>query len=574
MKQIGKYTVVETLGQGGMGTVYKGMDPFIGREVAIKMIQDQVLHVPEIKRRFYTEARSAGRLSHENITVVYDVGEDQGRPFIVMEFLSGTDLNMLMENHHPLSLELILSIAVQTCAGLYYAHQHNIIHRDVKPGNVRVLDNGRVKIMDFGLARIESADLTQTHSRVGTPQYMSPEQIRGDKVDHRTDIFSFGVILYEMLTGIRPFSGDHMSQVIYNILDREPAPINYNDPRLAPDLQLIVSRCLAKEPEQRYQTFAEVIQDLKKVRIKQKRRGSGQPVPAPNMARANAKPARAKVSRPPQPASGQPQQPPQPAPPPQAAPPQMAPQNVPAQLAPMGGPPQMAPPMGPPQMAPPMGPPQMAPPMGPPQMASGMPPQPPSAGPAQPPSANSSNGMPSGDPMDNIINIPERSSKWRKKDPKNVGLWKAVFVLGMIGFIMFLGWGTLKVVSPSDDTSIEDLDQTPTELAERPRPGNSGSATPSTPASSGVSYEVEISAPFQTVQRMEYEIDNGGKRSRRIRNRESFTITVRDQLVIYPANIEMLQVKINGRDFPIIDNLASDRRLVLTGESLASFVNR
>lgn len=564
MKQIGKYTVVETLGQGGMGTVYKGMDPYIGREVAIKMIQDQVLHVPEIKRRFYTEARSAGRLSHENITVVYDVGEDQGRPFIVMEFLSGTDLNMLMENHHPLSLELILSIAVQTCAGLYYAHQHNIIHRDVKPGNVRVLDNGRVKIMDFGLARIESADLTQTHSRVGTPQYMSPEQIRGDKVDHRTDIFSFGVILYEMLTGIRPFSGDHMSQVIYNILDREPAPINYNDPRLAPDLQVIVSRCLAKEPDQRYQTFAEVIQDLKKVRIKQKRSGSGQPVPAPNMARASAKPARAKVSRPPQPGSGQPQPPQHP-----SAPPQQAPQ--------MGAPGSPVP-MNPPQMTPAGGPPPMVPPQLPPgQMAAAMPMQPPSAQSAMPPSANSGNGMPpSGDSADNILNIPERSSKWKKKNTKNPLIWKLVFISGMIGFVLFLGWGTLKVVSPSSDSPTpEELDQTPATVTQ----GNRGSGSSEPPSASdntspAVTFEIEIRAPYGAISSMRYSVDNGLQRSARIPARRSLELTVTEQLVIQPQNIEMMEVRINGREFPLIDNLEPDRRLVLTQEKMQAFVNQ
>lgn len=559
MKQIGKYTVVETLGQGGMGTVYKGMDPYIGREVAIKMIQDQVLHVPEIKRRFYTEARSAGRLSHENITVVYDVGEDQGRPFIVMEFLSGTDLNMLMENHHPLSLELILSIAVQTCAGLYYAHQHNIIHRDVKPGNVRVLDNGRVKIMDFGLARIESADLTQTHSRVGTPQYMSPEQIRGDKVDHRTDIFSFGVILYEMLTGIRPFSGDHMSQVIYNILDREPAPINYNDPRLAPDLQVIVSRCLTKEPGQRYQSFAEVIQDLKKVRIKQKRSGSGQPVPAPNMARAKAKPARAKVSRPPQAASGQPPPPQQPSGPPQ-----------------MGGVPGQPTPMNPPQMTPAGGPPPMIPPQLPPgQMAAAMPMQPPSAQPTMPPSANSGNGMPpSGDSADNILNIPERSSKWKKKDTKNPLIWKLVFISGMIGFVLFLGWGTLKVVSPSSDSPTpEELDQTPATVAQGNR-GSGSSQAPSTSTPSSVTFQVEIRAPYGAISSMRYSVDNGLQRSARIPARRSLELTVTEQLVIQPQNIEMMEVRINGREFPLIDNLEPDRRLVLTQEKMQAFVNQ
>lgn len=268
MNQIGKYTILEVLGQGGMGTVYRAQDPILGREVALKTIQDTALKNHKVRQRFYTEARSAGQLSHENITVIHDFGEDQGRLYIVMEMLSGTDLNALIFYHHPLSIDLIFSIAVQICRGLHAAHQHGIIHRDIKPGNIRVLENGRVKIMDFGLARVNTGSLTQTHSRVGTPQYMAPEQVRGDDIDHRVDIFAFGLILYEMLTGERAYDGEHMSRVVYSILEDDLPPINHPDLRVAADLQRLVSRCTAKDPRQRYAHFEAVIQDLNRTASK------------------------------------------------------------------------------------------------------------------------------------------------------------------------------------------------------------------------------------------------------------------------------------------------------------------
>lgn len=268
MNQIGKYTILEVLGQGGMGTVYRAQDPVLGREVALKTIQDTALKNPKVRQRFYTEARSSGQLSHENVTVIHDFGEDQGRLYIVMEMLSGTDLNALIFYHHPLSLDLVFSIAVQICRGLHAAHQHGIIHRDIKPGNIRVLESGRVKIMDFGLARVNTGSLSQTHSRVGTPQYMAPEQVKGDDIDHRVDIFAFGLILYEMLTGERAYDGEHMSRVVYSILEDDLPPINHSDLRVAADLQRLVSRCTAKDPRQRYPHFEAVIQDLNRAATK------------------------------------------------------------------------------------------------------------------------------------------------------------------------------------------------------------------------------------------------------------------------------------------------------------------
>lgn len=207
MEKVGKYEIREQLGRGGMGAVYRAYDPVMEREVAIKVILDLALDVPEIKERFTREARTAGKLSHENITIVHDVGEDGGRPFIVMEYLTGSDLRTLLERHEPMTMRRKLSYAIQICRGLAYSHAKDIIHRDVKPANIRILENGRVKIMDFGIARLGSSALTSTGMVMGTPYYMSPEQIQGKKVDRRADIFSCGVLLLSSLRPGNPFAG-------------------------------------------------------------------------------------------------------------------------------------------------------------------------------------------------------------------------------------------------------------------------------------------------------------------------------------------------------------------------------
>lgn len=263
MERIGKYEIIAEIGRGGMGTVYQAHDPVIGREVAIKLILERAFEDPQVRERFYREARSAGRLSHENITILYDVGEESGRPYLVMEYLTGSDLRKRMRTD-KLSIQQKIEIALQVARGLSYAHQHGIVHRDVKPDNIQVLDNGRVKIMDFGIARLgaDTGTLTQTNTSIGTPRYMSPEQVRGAKVDGRSDIFSFGVVLYELLTGINPFEGEHITAVIYKILHAEPEPIRLEYGRLSDTVQQIVSKCLAKNPDQRYQSLDEVVRDL------------------------------------------------------------------------------------------------------------------------------------------------------------------------------------------------------------------------------------------------------------------------------------------------------------------------
>jgi serine/threonine protein kinase len=262
VEKIGKYKIVDELGKGGMGIVYKAYDPVMDREVALKVILEMAMEVPEIKARFYREARTAGKLSHENITIVHDVGEDEGKPFIVMEYLPGQDLRELLETNHPLSLLQKLEIAFNVTQGLAFSHSRDIIHRDIKPANIRITDDGKVKIMDFGIARPGSSSLTSTGTLIGTPYYMSPEQIQGKKVDKRSDIFSFGVLLYELLTYKKPFTGNEPTAVMYKIVHEEPENAADLDQVCPPSLRDIVQRILEKDPARRYQSFDDISRDL------------------------------------------------------------------------------------------------------------------------------------------------------------------------------------------------------------------------------------------------------------------------------------------------------------------------
>ena len=261
-KKIGKYEIVQELGRGGMGVVYKAYDTVMDREVALKVILDIAMHVPEIKARFYREAQTAGKLTHENITVVYDVGEDDGRPYIVMEYLPGNDLRSLLDGRQPVPLLRKLEIAVQVARGLAYSHSREIIHRDIKPANIRVVDERRVKIMDFGIAKPEASNATSAGTVVGTPYYMAPEQIQGAKVDKRSDIFSYGVLLYELLTGYKPFTGNEPTAVMYKIVHAEPEHREELDRNCPASLREVVARLLKKNPAERYQQLDEVARQL------------------------------------------------------------------------------------------------------------------------------------------------------------------------------------------------------------------------------------------------------------------------------------------------------------------------
>lgn len=255
--QIGKYQIDSLLGKGGMGEVYKAHDATLGRYVALKIMRGPSLDDATAKERFVREAQSAGGLRHPNIVTVYDLGEVEGQMYIAMEFIVGRDLEEIIKGKLPLTLEEKLNIMTQVCEGLAYAHKHQIVHRDMKPSNIRIDEEGVVKIMDFGIAKLESSSMTASGTVMGTPYYMSPEQVRGMRVDSRSDIFALGAILYELLTYQKAFTGE-MAAVFFKIVHENPAPLSEFlevDPQW---LQDIVDRCLQKDKAARLQTAGEL----------------------------------------------------------------------------------------------------------------------------------------------------------------------------------------------------------------------------------------------------------------------------------------------------------------------------
>jgi serine/threonine-protein kinase len=267
---LGRYEITGELGRGAMGVVYKAKDPLIDRDVAIKTIDLQNLDPEERKdyeARFYQEARAAGRLNHPNIVTIYDLGENNGIAYIAMEILEGNELHQLLSNGQPLSTEQVLDIAIQVAEGLAYAHEHGIVHRDVKPSNIMLLKNGQVKIADFGIARMESSLLkTRVGVVMGSPLYMSPEQVKNSGIDARSDIFSLGIMLYKMLTGQLPFTGDSANTVMYQIAHETPRSPGSLNPQIPATLQSIVAKCLEKRPEDRYQDALALSLELRECR--------------------------------------------------------------------------------------------------------------------------------------------------------------------------------------------------------------------------------------------------------------------------------------------------------------------
>ena len=262
----GRYEVVRELGRGSMGIVYQGHDPVIGRTVAIKTMLTEGLSsraYEEFKARFQREAQAAGVLNHPNIVSVYDYGEDSGTLYLIMEFLEGKSLEKLVEGRNILPIETILPMYDQVCDALDHAHQHGIVHRDIKPANIMILDNGIVKVTDFGIAKMVSMGMTQAGQVLGTPNYMSPEQVKGRPVDGRSDIFSLGIILYDLLTGEMPFPGQNVTTVIYKIVNEDPIPPRELDTTIHPGLSYVVCKALAKNPDERYQTCRALAADLK-----------------------------------------------------------------------------------------------------------------------------------------------------------------------------------------------------------------------------------------------------------------------------------------------------------------------
>jgi tRNA A-37 threonylcarbamoyl transferase component Bud32 len=261
LAQVGKYKVLEKLGQGAMGEVFRAHDPVLGRDVAIKILSEKLLGDDMARQRFQREARSAAQLNHPNIITVHDFGEEQGMAYMAMELLEGTDLRELIEQHKVGGLEDRLVIMEQILEGLAFAHSRGVFHRDLKPGNIHVLPNGQVKIMDFGLARREQ-DAAATSVVMGTPYYMAPEQAEGDRPTARTDIFSLGALFYELLTGRRPFTGPTIAAVIFAVVHRDPEPLTAVAPELPAGLEPFVMRALAKDPADRYADGAEMLQAL------------------------------------------------------------------------------------------------------------------------------------------------------------------------------------------------------------------------------------------------------------------------------------------------------------------------
>ena len=264
LEKIGKYEVSEQIGVGGFGAVYRGRDPFIKRTVAIKTCQ---VNDEEIKHRFFREAELAGNLHHRHITTIYDFGVENGIPYIVQEFLTGEDLDKKIKRGDPIPMARKVEILMAIADGLAYAHNGSIVHRDVKPANVRILDDGTVKVMDFGIAKSlqTESNLTQTGITLGTSAYLAPEQIRGEPIDRRTDIFALGVLSYELLTYRKPFRGEHLSTVLYKILNDTPEPIGSLVQDAPPALIAAVSRAMAKSPDERYPTMEAFRKDLQAV---------------------------------------------------------------------------------------------------------------------------------------------------------------------------------------------------------------------------------------------------------------------------------------------------------------------
>ncbi|MEP7013516.1 MAG: serine/threonine-protein kinase [Acidobacteriota bacterium] len=267
-QKLGRYEIREELGKGAMGIVYLARDPLIGRLVALKTFRlgfsvgDR--DIEQFRARFIREAQSAGILSHPGIVTVHDVVErsEEGLAFIAMEYVRGSNLKMLLQGDAPLELAFVADVIAQISAALDYAHAHGVIHRDVKPANVILTGDGKVKLTDFGIARLDSSNLTQEGQMLGTPNYMAPEQVMGKDVDHRADLFSLGVVLYEMLTGHKPFAGENLTQVSHRIVYEPFTPPEKFVRDLPPALRAVLTKALEKSPADRYSTASDLARDL------------------------------------------------------------------------------------------------------------------------------------------------------------------------------------------------------------------------------------------------------------------------------------------------------------------------
>ncbi len=267
-KQFGRYEIVAELGRGAMGVVYKARDPQIDRVVAVKTVSmwgQQPEEEEEFRLRFMNEAQAAGRLHHPGIVSVFDVGENPENkdPYLVLEYVDGESLNRILSRERKLPVGRALKLAEEIADALDYAHAQGVIHRDIKPGNILMTQDGHAKIADFGIAKLNLAHFTLPGRVLGTPAYMAPEQLSGEGCDGRSDVFSLGVILYAMVTGHSPFQGNSATTVCFKVANREPIAASALDMTLPPQLDAVISRAMAKDPKERYQRGADLAEDLR-----------------------------------------------------------------------------------------------------------------------------------------------------------------------------------------------------------------------------------------------------------------------------------------------------------------------
>jgi eukaryotic-like serine/threonine-protein kinase len=251
--KFGRYEVIERVGRGGMGVLYRGKDPVLDREVAIKVMSGDFSADEAARARFFREARAAARLQHRNIVTIFEFAEDEhGTPYIAMEFLRGRSLAGRISQEPLLTLVQKLDIVTQLCTGLHYAHEQGIVHRDVKPANIWLMGDGTVKLLDFGIAKIAASTMTNTGSVLGSAAYMAPEQVAGREIDGRADVFSAGVVLYELLAGRKPFEAEAPTAVMMKIVKEDPVPIRTYAPDLPSTLVTAVNKALEKDPDRRF----------------------------------------------------------------------------------------------------------------------------------------------------------------------------------------------------------------------------------------------------------------------------------------------------------------------------------
>jgi predicted Ser/Thr protein kinase len=265
-RRLGKYELHTLIGEGAMGIVWKAYDTVLRRYVALKLLSSHFRKTKEMQERFLREARAAGAIQHPNIVTVYDLGEAEGQLFIAMELVEGRDLSDVITLREPMALERKLDLVIEVLDGLQFAHQRGVIHRDVKPSNVRVVPDGRVKIMDFGIARLQSSEASDAASIVGTPTYMAPEQITNGAITPATDVFSVGCMLYELLSFQKPFEGESVHGVLYQVLTTEPKPLRTVAPSIPAALERVVGKAMNKVPQERYESAAQMQSTLIAIR--------------------------------------------------------------------------------------------------------------------------------------------------------------------------------------------------------------------------------------------------------------------------------------------------------------------